>query len=134
MSSPKTARSIAGLMGVAVVFSLVGNEIKAAGQKGSSTGGEITVAGKIILGGFLATGLLVLVSEAGDPGRQLGIGLATVTVLTSLLVYGGPVWDKLNALFGGHTTGATGSTATTVARAASPTASNPYLFPTGTTT
>jgi hypothetical protein len=94
------SRIIFALMGFAVAFSLVGNEVKAVTTPKTGSTGVVTVAGKIVLGGFFATSLLVLISHAGDPGRQIGVGLATVAALSSSLVYGGPVWGQANALFG----------------------------------
>ena len=109
------SRIIFALMSFAVLFSLVGNEIKAVNNPQTGSTGVVTVAGRIILGGFFATSLLVLVSHAGEPGRKIGVGLATVATLSSVLVYGKPVWDSANTLFGSKPTTALGPTAATVA-------------------
>lgn len=103
------ARTIVGLMGVTVIFSTIGHVAKTGGVKQS--GGVITDEGKIILGGFFATGILVLVAKAGDGGRQFATGLALIAMLTSTLVYGAPVWDAANNIFGSKpTTPLSGST------------------------
>jgi hypothetical protein len=87
---------IAALMFFTVTFALVGNEIK--GNK--KTGGIITEPAKIVFGGTAATATLVLLSHAGDAGRQFAIGLAVVTFTTSALVYGGPVWRSISSITG----------------------------------
>lgn len=111
------SRLIFGLMAFAVGFSLLGNELKAVTQPQTGTSGVVTTAGKIILGGFFATSILVLVSHAGDPGRQVGVGLATVAVLSSTLINGKAVWDGANKLFGSQPTKplSNNPTATTIA-------------------
>lgn len=128
-------RTIFALMFFAVGFSLLGNEIKVAQAAKPYTGdgpanplatgpsavaGGITTAGRIILGGFFATTLLIMLSHAGNPGREWAVGLAGVTMVAAVFVYGGPVWSEANKLFG--------STPTT------PLASTSATAPTGTTT
>ena len=115
------SRTIVGLMGTTVVFSLIGNEVSHA--EGVSTGnatsiiaGGVTEGGKIILGGFAATAALVLISNAGDAGNAFAVGLATVAALTAALVYGGPVWRALSAILG-----STPSKASTPAKPTKPT-------------
>jgi hypothetical protein len=139
-------RTIFALMFFAIGFSLLGNEIKVvhaastpasqkahgnpvnsvvdAGAKG------VTVSGRIILGGFVATALLVMLSHAGNPGREWAVGLATVTTIASATVspYAMPVWSELSHLFGSTPTGTTGSTGT-----ASPTHTTSGTSTTGTT-
>lgn len=101
LTSDQGSRTVFGLMAFAVLFSLIGNEIKVAqGQSKDQLSSGVTVAGRIIIGGFFATSILVLLSHAGDEGRQVATGLAAVTTLTATLVYGGPVWDSANKLFG----------------------------------
>jgi hypothetical protein len=119
-SSPSSSgsRMIVGLMGFAVAFSLVGNEIKVLNGTAAKGTGFVTEGGKIILGGAFATAILTLISHAGDGGRELATGLALVTLATSALVYGGPVWSALGKVFSNPTpapTVPTGSTATTAA-------------------
>ena len=104
-TSTTGAREVFGYMGVAVVFALIGNEIKVAKHPPDSKNplqstSVLTDSGTIIFGGFTAAAALTLLSHAGDGGRQLAVGLAAVTMLSSVLVYGGPVWKALGALTG----------------------------------
>jgi hypothetical protein len=110
-SSDPDARMIAALMFFTVGFSLVGNEIKA-----KSSNALITEPVKIVLGGTAATAALVLLSHAGDAGRQFAVGLALVSFTTSALVYGGPVWRSLSTLTGRPGAVARNSTPTTPSR------------------
>jgi len=99
-------REVFGFMAIAVVFALVGNEIRhtkhpvALPVPGEAAASVLTDSGTIIFGGFTAAAVLTLVSHAGDGGRQLAVGLAAVTMLSSVLVYGGPVWRALGAATG----------------------------------
>lgn len=111
-SSDPDARMIAALMFFTVAFSLVGNEIK--GKK--NTTGLITEPAKIVLGGTAATAALVLISHAGDAGRQFAVGLALISFSTSALVYGGPVWRSLSSLTGRPGAVARNSTPSTPSR------------------
>jgi hypothetical protein len=97
-------RLILGLMVFTMVFSLVGTELD--GGKKSGTSPTLSPA-KIIFGGTVATSLLTLMSHAGEAGEKFATGLATITFTTSALVYGKPVWDKLNGAFGSKPTGST---------------------------
>jgi hypothetical protein len=113
-TSTNGSRTIVGLMFFATTFSLVGNEIKVVNAKnGQPSSGIVTEGSRIILGGVFATALLTLLSHAGDNGRQFAVGLALVTTVSSLLVFGAPVWDAANKLFGSTPTGATAATAAT---------------------
>jgi hypothetical protein len=109
-------RLILGLMVFTMTFSLVGGELEKSG------GGTPTVSpAKIIFGGTVATSLLTLVSHAGPEGQRFATGLATVAFITSALVYGKPVWDRLNEAFGTSPTTPVGSTSpTTPATVATP--------------
>lgn len=51
---------------------------------------------KVILGGSIATALLVGMAELGEPGERLGLGFATIAVISATLVYGGPVWSVIS--------------------------------------
>lgn len=142
VTSPNnSARTVVGLIGFAVLFSLIGNEVQIAqsappkpGQTGYGVvpiGGTVTASGQavggkfangldkgavILIGGFVAAALLTALSGAGDAGRRFSVGLATVTAVSSALVYGGPVWGALNNIVGGKPstpTGATGATTPT---------------------
>lgn len=86
-------------MAFATAFSLVGNEIRRVEGQASPIG-LVTEPVRIVAGGTIATVVLVLVSHAGEPGRQFGVGLATVAFLSSVLVYGGPVWSSLGNVLG----------------------------------
>lgn len=107
-SVPQGAKTIVGLMGVTVAFAVIGEEIKSPGGPGLPTG-----APKILVGGVVGTSVLVLISHAGDAGRQFALGLALVSMVTATLVYGGPVWAAANKSFGSKPTGSSGATAPT---------------------
>lgn len=108
------ARTVAGLMAIAVAFSLLGNEIKVAnGASKDKLSSGLSKGATIIVGGFIAGGLLIGVSGAGEAGRKFSVGLATVVAVTSLLVYGKPVWDGISNVVGGTPTTPTGATAAT---------------------
>jgi hypothetical protein len=112
--STNNARTVAGLMGIAVLFSLIGNEVKASANPNSVQGKSpdigVTTSARIIIGGFIAAGILVGISGAGEAGRKFAVGLATVSAVTATLVYGGPVWNALSGIVGGTPTGSTGNT------------------------
>lgn len=138
-----SARTVFGLMGFAVIFSLIGNEVAIAqgppnkpGQLGygaaivpvnqqtgqplgggtlgkSPAGVGFGTGAVIIIGGFVAAALLVALSGAGEAGRKFSVGLASVSATTSVLVYGGPAWGALNRIVNGKATGATTPTANT---------------------
>lgn len=115
-SPTNSARTVTGLIGFAVLFSLLGVEIKVAtGQSTNKLGTGLGEGGTIIVGGFIAAALLTALSGAGEAGRQFSVGLATVTMVTATLVYGKPVWDSLNTIVGGKPTGATADTGNTTA-------------------
>jgi len=130
-SPTNSARSVVGLMGFAVIFSLIGDEIAIAqgppnqpGQKGYGVslvpvnqqtgqplgGGALGTGAVIIIGGFVAAALLVALTGAGEAGRKFAVGLAGVTAATSVLVYGGPAWASLNRIVNGNATGSTNPT------------------------
>ena len=88
-------RAIVGFMGAAVVFALIGDVVK---QKTQSVPAGSYV--KIILGGGLGTGLLVLVSEAGGAGADFAKGLAIITLVASVVVNGTPVFTGVSKLTG----------------------------------
>ena len=117
---------VVGLMGTTVVFSVIGAELKAFtaspgttlvglhnGQPGTPGTGASSGAVKIIIGGTVATVLLVGLTHAGSAGRQFAVGLALVSMVTATLVYGGPVWLALNRMFNTTPSTATGNTAGT---------------------
>ena len=93
-------REVFGFMSVAVVFAIIGNEIKVAKSPAKKVPTILTDSGAIIFGGFTAAAALTLLSHAGEGGRQFAVGLAAVTMLSSMLVYGGPVWEALGTATG----------------------------------
>lgn len=117
-------RTITALMIIVIVFSLIGNEIEHVESTGSPTksgNNGLTTSGRIIVGGAIATTLLVLMSHAGRPGRQFSLALATVAFATSTLVYGGPVWRSISSALS-SSAGSKGTTSTTPTKPTTPTA------------
>lgn len=94
-SRGQTARTVVGLMAFTTFFALVSTEIEAVGGHKTGTNGV-----RIILGGGVATVVLLLVNEAGDAGAQLAEGLAVVALVGTVLVRGKPVWDWLGKVVG----------------------------------
>jgi len=88
-------RAIMGFMGAAVVFALIGDVIK---QKTKSVPAGSYV--KIILGGGIGTGLLVLVSDVGAPAAEFAKGLALITMVASILVNGTDVFTGVDKVTG----------------------------------
>lgn len=129
----ETQRSIVGTMAATVVFALFASEL------GNASGeAKVTHPVTILFGGGVATGLLLLMSEAGDAGAELAQGLAVVALVATMLTTGQPVWRWVTTVVGPHPAAApTGSTAgtstggqpTPVAGATTPAspATNPYL-------
>lgn len=126
-------------MAVAVLFSVIGAEIRNV-QATSTPGTQTTGLAKpkapaspnvpglfyepplIFLAGTVATAGLVLLTDTGSVGETLGVGLAGLSMVTALLVNGGPVWRAIGGAVGskpttplGSTTGTTPSTSTTSA-------------------
>jgi hypothetical protein len=107
----ESQRIIVGTMAFGVVFALVSSELgrARAGKTGPApTGKQPATPVTILVGGGVATILLLVISHAGDPGSELAEGLALVTALTIVLVNGKPVWDFANNLFGSTPTTPTG--------------------------
>ena len=88
-------RAIVGYLGAAVVFALIGDVVK---QKTQSVPAGSYV--KILLGGGLGTGLLVLISETGGAAADFAKGLALVTLVASVLMNGTVVFTGVNKLTG----------------------------------
>lgn len=108
------ARTVAGLMGITVLFALLGNEIQIAnGDKPAKLTNGLDKGATIIIGGFVAAGILTATSGAGEAGRKFSVGLATVSAVTAALVYGAPVWQAVNGIVGGKATTPSGGTAGT---------------------
>jgi hypothetical protein len=114
LSAPTgNARTVVGLMGMAVVFSVIGAEINAANGTKSAAGAAFSEPFIIIGGGTIAAVLLTLLSDAGESAQQFAVGLAGLACITALLVNGAPVWRAIDSFLGAKPTGSTGSTAPT---------------------
>ncbi len=94
---------IVGAMAVAMVFGVIAGERKAfsGSLKTSQQTNHAVVSGvetpvKVILGGTIATAILVGISELGEPGAKLGVGLAVLVLVFSVLVNGAPVWGLIS--------------------------------------
>lgn len=123
VSNRNGGRTIFGLIAFATVFSLVGNEIKTVTAAPTTTGavtGFVTEGGKIIIGGTLATAFLLLISHAGEGGQELAVGLSLVTAVSSMLVFGAPVWDLISKTLGSKPTVPLATTTTPTATTATP--------------
>jgi hypothetical protein len=95
LSAPTgNARTVVGLMGMAVVFSVIGAEINAANGTKSAAGAAFSEPFIIIGGGTIAAVLLTLLSDAGESAQQFAVGLAGLACITALLVNGAPVWRQ----------------------------------------
>jgi hypothetical protein len=92
------ARSVVGLMGVAMIFSVIGAEVKALNPKtgGSKVGQAFSEPFVIIGGGTIATTFLVLIAGAGETGRNFAVGLSALAAIAAVLVNGGPVWTAID--------------------------------------
>ena len=106
-SKGQTARTVVGLMAFTTVFALISTEIEGFADPKKASGGV-----RILIGGGVATILLLVIAEAGDAGAQLAEGLAVVTTVAAVLVKGGPVWNWANKAFGSKPTGGTTGTPT----------------------
>jgi hypothetical protein len=106
ISNTKAGMTVAGLMAWSVMFALVGNEITVvkSGSAAAKAISPITEGGKIILGGTLGTAFLLMISHAGSGGQQLATGLALLTAVSSMVVWGKPVFGELSNLFGSKPT------------------------------
>ena len=122
---PAGSRTIVGLMGTAVVFSLVGNEISKNGSKKPTAVGILSESSTIIFGGAAAAAVLSLIAKIGEPGRVFAVGLATIAAVGSVIVYGGPVWHALGGVVGSKPSTGSNPTKPTNPIASSTTPSNP---------
>jgi hypothetical protein len=134
----RSGRTIFGFMAFAVLFSVIGAEIRTVQAAASTTalhnpttpapnpGGLLYEPPLIFLGGTVATAILVLMADTGETGRTLGVGLAGITLAAAVLVNGGPVWTLINKLVSSKpTTPLSGTTAT------APTTTSTTTNPTG---
>lgn len=86
------SRRIVTFMAFTVVFSLIGHTVKS--RKGVSTakpGSDVT----IILGGVFAATLLTLLSDLGPEGAAWAVGLSEISLLSSVLINGAPVFSEI---------------------------------------
>lgn len=116
LSAPTgNARTVAGLMGVAMIFSVIGAEVKALNppKGGVQLPKAFSEPFVILAGGTIATVFLVLISDLGDTGRQFAVGLAGLAAVTAVLVNGAPVWTAILNLTSSKPTAPTAVTATT---------------------
>src|ERR1035437_3308618 len=86
-------RQIVAFMAFAVAFALIGHTVKA-GSGQAKSGTDV----KILLGGGLGTVLLALLAEAGESGAQFAKGLAVLTLVSSVLINGTPVFGAITKL------------------------------------
>jgi len=122
---PAGSRTIVGLMGTAVVFSLIGNEISKNGPKKPSAVGILSESSTIIFGGAAAAAVLSLIAKIGEPGRVFAVGLATIAAVGSVIVYGGPVWHALGGVVGSKPSAGSKPTTPMTPLASSSTPTNP---------
>ena len=116
ISNTRSGTTIAGLMAWSVMFALFGNEVNTLESKSSTTKkvtGPITEGGKIIIGGTIGTAILLMISHAGPGGQQLATGLALVTAVSSMLIWGKPVFGLLDKAFGSTPTAPVSTTLNT---------------------
>lgn len=111
-SQSADTRTIVGLIGFSVLFAIAGQQLAAVKgpqllSASPSPNKLATTGGKTIIGGFAAATILSLLAHAGTPGREFAVGLAVITCVTSVLVYGSPVWEEVAALVGHPTKPAT---------------------------
>lgn len=105
---------ILGLMALTAVFGVIGAEIR--GQTKKTTGADKLgyILGSpflVIFGAAAATVILVSIADfGGDVGETLGVGLAGVALLGTMLIEGGPVFTAINKLFTKSSTTTTTST------------------------
>lgn len=85
------SRKIVTFMAFTVVFALIGHTVKK--KKGTAkSGSDVT----ILLGGVFAATLLTLLADLGDEGAAWAVGLSEISLLTSVLVNGGPVFSEIS--------------------------------------
>jgi hypothetical protein len=88
------ARLIVPLMAVAVSIVLVGHTVEP--TKASKLDPHVGDA-QILLGGIAATVILTLLAMAGDVGATFAKGVAAITLLSSVVIYGGPLSAHLQS-------------------------------------
>jgi hypothetical protein len=101
------SRTVAGLMGMAIIFSVIGAEIN---PKAADAGKAFSEPFVIIGGGTIAAVILSLLADTGNTGRQFAVGLAGLACVTAVLVNGGPVWKAIDSFLGAKAPGSTSTT------------------------
>ncbi len=107
LSNVHAGFNIAGLMAWAAMFALVGNEVTAAEKGGPAdylVKAPVVGGAKIIVGGTIGTAALLMISHAGTAGQELATGLALVTAVSSMIIWGKPVFGLLQSAFGAKPT------------------------------
>jgi hypothetical protein len=87
---------VVGMMSVAVVVAVVSSEVRKTSGKKAEMAGFSLDPFLIFAGGAGATVVFVLMTDfGGDVGETLGVGLAGLVLLASVLITGAPLWSAL---------------------------------------
>jgi hypothetical protein len=105
----EAARRIVGLMGITVVFALISDEIAVVSGKRTTTivpgpAGPVPVSTngvRIVIGGAVATAILLVLTEVGDDATELAQGLALTAMVATLFIKGAPVWNLITRVQSG---------------------------------
>jgi hypothetical protein len=109
------ARTIVTLMFFASGVALVENEV-------DPTKGDKVSGTKIIMGFTIGTVFLTLLASAGETASSYAVGLAAITLASSVLIYGSQLAGTINKLTGSTGTPTTPTTSTpSTATATTPT-------------
>jgi hypothetical protein len=113
ISQQASSRTIFGFMAFAMLFGVAGAELKNLDTKATGVTGKVGNALSdpvlIVLGGTVATSILVLIAQAGETGRKFGVGMSGLVLTTAVFVNGAPLWNLLSDLFGSSPTTPIGS-------------------------
>ena len=90
------ARTIVPLMAFAVTISLIGHTLEPAKSKAHPQVGDA----QILLGGTIATVILTLIAQGGEVGSKFAKGLAVLTLLGTLGLYGSSVLTGIDKVTG----------------------------------
>ncbi len=93
MGDTAPSRRIVTFMAFTVVFALIGHTVKSK-QGTAKKGSDVT----ILLGGAFAATLLTLLADLGEDGAAWAVGLSEISLLSSVLVNGGPVFKEISNL------------------------------------
>lgn len=119
------SRQIVAFMAFAMAFAVIGHTVKSGGVSnpvplpGTGIKGTTTDV-KILLGGSIGTVLLVLLASTGSGAASFAKGLAGVTLLSSILINGAPVFGAVSKLSGAKTTAPATTTTTTTKASTTP--------------